>query len=123
MFKGYTKSLKLNDWIRKNCKPSSEGLLVTDVDFIFFDYKKNKYMMLEAKTYDAKMKLWQKQVYKKIDKSLRNDPDYVGFYLITLSHEDPRSSEWIKINTKLVNIYQLKKFLNFELSYADIERK
>lgn len=125
---GYNnKSTKMNDWIRMCCKPPKEGLLVSDLDFIFFDFKKRRMKLIEVKTYNAKIKDWQRRLYKRIDSALKNKKhecgdyfEYEGFFLIVLSDETPETSDTITINNIKTTKEQLIKFLDFEIYFDKI---
>lgn len=121
MFKGYKKSLKLNNWIRTTCKPSHEGLLITDIDFVVSDFIKNKIMIIEAKTYSQGISFWQKKIYTTIHNSLKSVEGYQGAYLLVLSGEDPETSDKIFLNHIKITKNQLIKFLNFEISFEKIK--
>lgn len=117
------KSTLFNDWISFRCKPASEGLLVTDLDFVFFDYKKRECMLIETKTYNAKIKDWQLSIYKAIDKALRSTDNgfkYNGFYIVTLDTDSPETATLITINDKTVTSDKLVQFLDFELHYDNL---
>jgi hypothetical protein len=122
---GYNnKSTEFNDWIRFCCKEPSDGLLVSDLDFIFIDYKKKKLKLIEVKTYNAQIKFWQENIYKTLDKSLKSscdEYDYEGFYTITMSRSNPEISDIIKINEKIVSRDVLVDFLNFDKKFEDID--
>lgn len=114
------KSMKMNDWIRMSCKSPKDGLLVTDLDFIFYDYKKNLMMLVETKTFNAVMKDWQRNLFKKLDSALKTTEEYQGFFLISMSNDSPETSDKITINEVEVTKEQLCDFLSFDLKFKDL---
>lgn len=122
---GYSnKSTKMNDWIRMILKDPKFGLLVTDLDFIFYDYKKKRMKLIEVKTFNATMKRWQRELFAIINKALENqtqDIEYEGFFLIQLDKEHPEESTQMKINNIEVTKQQLIDFLNFDIRFNELE--
>lgn len=124
---GYShKSTQMNDWIRMMCKEPQDGLLVTDLDFIFYDYKLNRMKMIEVKTFGAKIKDWQLNIYKTLDLGLRSmpktpqTPEYEGFYIVTMDRDNPETSTSITINDKNVTKEQLQDFLDFKVRFSEL---
>lgn len=81
-----TRDLTFSGWIRKNLPDSSEGYMVSDLDFILQNYKTKKLMLLEIKTRHSDLKIWQKRLFKNLHKWINNGIDadwkYLGFHLI-----------------------------------------
>lgn len=110
-----------SQWIQMVLKPSTEGLIVSDIDYIFCDYKQRRIKMVEVKTFGKKeMPFAQKQIYKIIHEALKKGKLYDGFkydgsYLICLSNSNPYNSEDITVNGKVVTVEYLESLLNFDI--------
>lgn len=126
---GYSnKSTLMNDWIRLFCKEPQDGLLVTDLDFIFYDFKKKRMKMIEVKTYNAKIKDWQRKIYKAINFALLNMTqlddiggfEYEGFYVIVMDTDSPETAKKITINEVEVTKQQLTDFLDFKIRFQEL---
>lgn len=109
-----TRDLTFSQWIRTNLPDSSTGFLVTDLDFILFNYKTKKIMLVEVKTHGAFMKLWQSQMFTRLSEWIEagiKDWQFLGFHSIRFentSFEDGKC--WL--NQKEVDPFQLKEFLS-----------
>lgn len=75
-----------SDYVRENLPPSVTGFKVTDIDFILFNEKTRKIMMVETKTRNKEMPSWQKDIFKNLDEWLRKGIDsswtYLGFHVV-----------------------------------------
>lgn len=85
------RDLYFNNWIRYNLKSSERGLVVQDIDFMFYEYNKNKMIISEVKTRNKQMSRSQFSVYKLQDKIYKLAHQnglikYQGFYLITFTN-------------------------------------
>lgn len=82
----HTRDLTMSGWIRKNLPESAIGYLVTDLDFILYNYKTKKIMLLEIKTRKAKLKSWQENIFKNlalwISKGISPDWEFLGFHTL-----------------------------------------
>jgi len=82
-----TRDLEVSSWIRKNLPDSKTGFMVTDLDFILYNYKSKKLMLVEVKTRKAKMKTWQQNIFTMLDKIIKKGAadigvKYYGFHCI-----------------------------------------
>lgn len=84
------RELNMSGWVRCNLPDSSTGLLVTDLDFIIFNYKKRRLMLLEVKTRNSKMKTWQSIIFSQLEKWIKKgidqDWDFRGFHVVTFEN-------------------------------------
>jgi len=84
------RELNFSGWIRKKLPDSITGFIVSDLDFIFENYKTKKIMLTEIKTRNSKLKLWQRILYENLDrwikKGIDNDWQYLGFHTITFEN-------------------------------------
>jgi len=117
------RDLTFNQWIRDNLPNSSTGFAVTDIDFILFNYKTRKLMVVEVKTRNKIIETWQKIFYEDFHRWLKNGIDsgyhYRGAYLIRFentSFNDGKCyiTSFEKKITKQVSERGLIKFLSME---------
>ena len=140
----YNKSVEFNNWISANCKSSTDGLNVQDIDFFFHDFKiKSKpYMFIEVKQFvntdtfgnrKPCMKPGQHAQFNLLNRVCEasiSEFEYRGFFEISISGETPDNSESILIlkhfDYKYKNVefdidrYQLLRFLNFEITFDEL---
>ena len=81
-----TRDLTFSNWIRERLPDSNTGFLVSDLDFIFENYKTKKVMFLEVKTRGADLRYWQTKLFNNLDRWIRNGIDdgwiYLGFHTV-----------------------------------------
>lgn len=109
-------------WIPENCKSSRDGLSVSNLDYVFEDFKKKRLMLVEEKRYNGALYHAQRLTFKVLDKMLRqvarsHGYDYWGFYLVVLAKELPEDG--VRLNGNPVSVDQLIKHLNFEVKACD----
>jgi len=82
----------MSDWIREELPDSNTGFTVSDLDFIIWNYKTKRTIILEVKTNNADCKYWQRSMWKNINRWIRNGIDqgweYLGFHLLIFSGKD-----------------------------------
>jgi len=111
---GY-RDLTFSQWIRDNLPNSSTGFWVTDFDFILYDVANKRFMLLEVKQHNANIRPFQRNIFKHLDRWLRQGVDegwqYLGFHAIRFennSFDDGRC--WL--DGKQVTEEELKAFLS-----------
>lgn len=81
-----TRDLTFSGWVRQNLPDSSTGYMASDLDFVLWNYKTKKVMLIEVKTRNSDMRTWQKIMWSKMDEWMKRGVDkdwtYRGFYLI-----------------------------------------
>lgn len=84
------RSLKFSGWIRKSLPDSNTGFLVSDLDFILFNYKAKTIMLIEIKTRNTTLKEWQRRLFANLDKWIKkgidNDWLYFGYHIIKFEY-------------------------------------
>lgn len=60
-----------SNWLFTNLPKSSEGTIISNIDYVICDYKTKKFFLLELKTNGNQMKYRQKSLYNMIHKRLR----------------------------------------------------
>jgi hypothetical protein len=122
----------LNAWIRKQSGlDSSDGYVGTDVDMVWYNYKRAFIMLLEQKEYLAEVKPSQEATLSVIDQgllySLGNSglillpkrlriPDmvhYCGCHLVVCQHTNPEDGD-LYVDGVQISIEQFLRFLRFE---------
>lgn len=85
-----TRDLTFSKWIRANLPNSSTGYLVTDLDFVIFNYVSKNLLLMEVKTRGSKLKYWQSELFNLLDKCLKEGIkapyNYLGFHLISFEN-------------------------------------
>lgn len=114
------RDLTFSGWIRKNLPDSSTGFLASDLDFILWNHKTRKLMLLEVKTHEAKMKFWQASLFGVLDslieygvKELTPPIEYKGFYCIRYENTDFSDGRCL-FDNKLVNEEELIEILSMK---------
>jgi len=80
------RDLTFSRWVREKLPDSKTGLLVSDLDFIICNYKAKTIMLIEIKTRNKKLPIWQKILFQNIDKWIKKGIDkdwiYLGYHVI-----------------------------------------
>ena len=80
------RDLTFSGWIRKKLPDSSEGFMVSDLDFILYNYKSRICMLLEIKTRNSEVKEWQRKLFDNlsrwIEKGIDADWLFGGYHII-----------------------------------------
>jgi hypothetical protein len=112
-----TRDLTFSKWIREKLPDSNTGYLVTDIDFVLYNYKKKVIMILEVKTRNSELKQWQRYFYKDLNGWLRKgmscDWDYRGIHLLRLENTNLYDGK-IYFDNKEITENELIKILSFE---------
>lgn len=87
-----TRDLTFSGWVREKLPDSSTGFMASDLDFILWNYKTRRIMLLEIKTRLSKPREWQRIMWsnmnKWIQKGIDDDWTYLGFHLVTFENSD-----------------------------------
>jgi hypothetical protein len=109
------RELKFSSWIGEKLPDSSFGFLVTDLDFILYNWQTKKIMLLEIKTRNAKLKKWQQiiffQIAKWIEKGIDKDWIFQGFHIIKFENTFFNDGE-VCWDNKLSSEEEIKKNLS-----------
>ena len=86
------RDLTVNNWIRNKLPDSSTGFMVSDLDFILYNYKTKKLMLLEIKQYGKQIPTWQRNLFNILHHALQiglaSDIEYLGFHLVRFEKQD-----------------------------------
>ena len=79
-----------SSWCREKLPESKTGFMVSDIDFILYDYKFKRIMLIETKCMNTEIKTWQKNLFKNINKwiakGIDDDWKYDGFHLLVFEN-------------------------------------
>lgn len=110
------RNLDFSGWIKDFLPDSYGGYFVSDLDFILYNERTKKVMLIEAKCYNSVPRPWQKRLFNDLDRWIRkgidSDWDYLGFSWIFFSRTSP-SNGYILFNGKAVTEEELIKLLSF----------
>jgi len=109
---------------------SGRGFVTTNLDFIWRNYKKGFWMLIEEKRNASKMYYSQKKTFKKLHQSIQ-DQGYKGFHLIRFEETNPNDGRIIldnegaftPNNNYLITKSKLIEFLQFEAKSDYYETK
>lgn len=102
---------------------AKEWLVVQDLDFIFSNYKKKKFMFLEVKTRNNQLSYPQRAFYSMMHKSLiktqmHNWREYTWTHL--LRFENNNFDDWVvELDWNAITESELIHFFNYELWFTD----
>ena len=111
------RSLKFSNWIRNNLPDSSTGFCVTDLDWILWNFKQKKLMLLEEKNQMADIAPWFRNLVKDVIHPAlskycsKHDIDYRGFHLIQFGI-DAETDCKIYLDRKEISEEDLIQFLS-----------
>ncbi len=100
-------------WLRRqNEIASSIGFIATNLDYIWCNYKTGEWMLIEEKRHGGILKLFQKQLFDRIDKLCRQDKLYHGFHILVFQNTNPDDGK-IWLDGKVITKEQVLEFLQF----------
>ena len=104
-----------------NLPSSSEGTIISNIDYVICDYKTKKFFLLELKTRGNQMQQRQRNLYNMIHKRLRrtnewvDDWKFVWTFCVQFSwtnfYDGPVTIQWTNIIKKQVDEETLKCML------------
>lgn len=106
-------SKKFNSWVRNKLPDSSSGYSASDLDFILWNWKTKKYMLLEIKSRNAKCRTGQHYMWKNLHHWLKRgtteDWEYKGFHLITFENTSFEDGKCYYDTKEITEIDLIKK--------------
>lgn len=107
---------QFSDWIRSKLPSSATGYSSTDIDFVLFNWKTKKVMLIEEKCRKAEPSFNQHELFKFmhkwIEKGIDSDWQYLGYHLIQFENECPSDGK-IYLDRQEISEKQLIEFLSF----------
>ena len=114
------RNLTFSGWIREKLPDSSTGFLASDLDFILWNYKTRRLMLIEIKSHKANMRTWQERLFGMLDTIIKKgieyvDPpiEYYGFHCIRFENTCFQDGRCLYDN-KEVDEDELIKILSME---------
>lgn len=113
--RSYGNDTNFGKWLRTNDQlDSSNGYVATDVDYVWNDYKSNRFMLIEEKCNKATSSFPQSQTFKMLDEAIKGKESYHGFHLLQFDNTSPTDGK-IYLDGRQITEGQLVKFFQFEL--------
>lgn len=101
-------------WLRNQQEiDSSLGFIATNLDYIWHNYKTGDWMLLEEKRHGGNIKLWQNQLFNKLDRLCKVDSHYKGFHKIVFENTSPEDGE-IRLDGDVITKSELLEFLQYK---------
>ena len=111
------RSLDFSKWVREKLPDSSTGFSASDLDFILWNWKTKKVLLLEIKTRLSTCRKGQKMMWQNINKWIKKgidkDWNYLGFHLITFEKTDFEDGK-VFLDNKEIQEKDLILFLSLE---------
>ena len=106
---------KMSDWIRSNLPDSSMGFMVSDLDFILYNYKTKMCIFIEIKTHNAELRFWQSSMLKNLERWMEKGIDdgwlFGGVEVIKFENSSFQDGK-VWLNEKETTEEELKKVLS-----------
>jgi hypothetical protein len=119
----YSSKTQFSKWLRDQTELDSEkGYICTDLDYIWLNYKKDKWMMIEEKRTSGTITNAQRIVFKRIHKLCLKDPDYQGMHQISFENTNPDDGRTY-LNGKFISKRDLINFLTFSKNWKQISKQ
>lgn len=112
------RDLGFSSWIRNKLPDSSTGYAASDLDFMLWNWKTKKIILLEIKTRCSIPRKNQHEMFKLINKWMVNGIDnewlYLGFHLIQFENDENFDNGKCYLDYKEISEIDLIKYLNLE---------
>ena len=109
------RNLDFSQWVRKNLPDSDTGYSATDLDMILYNWKTKRFLILETKVYNGKMRNGQKFMFMRLNNWLKNGVSdgwrYYGFHLIVFENTCFSNGQ-VYLNGKKSSEEEIKKLLS-----------
>lgn len=110
-------------WIRQYLRSSGDGLSVTNLDYVFEDFRARKLLLLEEKQSGGHLQHAQKLTFAVIDQCARGMAerlgyDYWGFFVLTFPSGTTMPGPGMRLNGHLITAEQLQAHLNFQQRFC-----
>lgn len=80
------RNLEFSQWVKDNLPDSSTGYMVSDLDFVFYDYIRKKIALVEVKQYNKIIDTWQDNVFKFLKNCIKkgkpDDWEFMGYFVV-----------------------------------------
>lgn len=120
----FSGSTKFSNWLRQQERlDSKKGFITTDLDYIWMNYKTEKFMIVEEKCQLQDVLYPQSAILKRIHKLCRADKNHMGCHRIKFQLEYPEDGGDIYLNDIKITKEELLDFLEFKVSYKQLKNK
>lgn len=114
----------LGMWVRQYLRDSSDGLSVTNLDFIIEDFKHKKIQLLEEKQQGGNLHRGQLLTFNVLDQCLekvapRVGYEYCGFFVLQFPKGATMPGPGMKMNGQTITNEQLRDHLNFTTMFCE----
>lgn len=108
-------STEFGIWLREQPEIDSKlGFLATNIDYMWRNYKTNKWMLIEEKRYNSVPSFWQRSMFAILHRLCNMDKNFKGFHLIVFEKTSPEDGK-IYLDKREITRNELLQFLRFEL--------
>jgi hypothetical protein len=84
------KSTEFGLWLRKQPEIDSDlGYVTTNIDYLWRNYNRPEWMLIEEKRYGASIPWWQRQCFDILDAVCKSSPHYGGFHFVKFEKTNP----------------------------------
>ena len=112
-----THSTEFGLWLRSQKQLDQRlGYLTTNLDYIWGNYNKQKWMLIEEKRYGSALRQAQMDMIELVDKCCRADPRYQGFHFLQFENTSPDDGGmfWDNMPISKQNLLRLLTFTEDE---------
>lgn len=107
-------STEFGIWLRKQRQIDQKlGYLTTNLDYIWGNYNKQKWMLIEEKRYGNPLRQAQKDMFELVDECCKTDSRYKGFHVLQFENTSPEDGRIIWDGNE-ISKQQLLRLLTFE---------
>jgi hypothetical protein len=110
------RDLGFSNWVRNKLPDSSTGYSASDLDFMLWNWKTKKIILLEIKTRKAIPRKGQHEIFKLINKWMKRGIDkdwkYLGFHLIQFENDENFDNGKCYLNHNEISEIDLINFLS-----------
>lgn len=110
------RELGFSQWIREKLPDSQTGFSASDLDFVLWNWKTRKVMLLEVKTRMSYPRTGQKMMWENIHKWIKNGVDggwqYLGFHLVQFENDESFENGKCYLDNKEISEADLITFLS-----------
>jgi hypothetical protein len=111
-------------WVRQYCRDSNTGLSVTNLDYVFEDFRKKRIMILEEKQNGGMLGYGQRLTFQIVHQGLQSanwNPvyEYWGVYVLQFPAGCDMPGPGMLLNNRLITSEQLCDHCNFKQKFCD----
>lgn len=112
------RSLDFSQWVRDRLPDSRTGFSASDLDFMLWNWKTQKVLLLETKTRNAEMSKGQRMQFERlakwVEQGIDADWDFAGFHVVKFENTNFDDGEVYLDGEKVTEEELQAKLSNFE---------